>query len=63
MLVTEEEYIAQAKIIEQAYIDLAEELIQQMFNCMDWDHKTKEVDARIAIAIWLKKNEIHCMEE
>lgn len=63
MLVTEEEYTAQMKIIEQAYIDLAEELTQQMFNCMDWDHKTKEVNAQIAIAIWLKKNEIRCTEE
>lgn len=59
MLVTEEEYTAQMKIIEQAYINLAEELTQQMLNCMDWEY----VDAQIAIAIWLKKNKIRCTEE
>lgn len=63
MKVTEEQYSVQRYGIEDRYIQLAEELTEQMLECMDWDNTTKEVNAQKVIALWLKFNEIHCKEE
>ena len=63
MKITEEQYAKQRFGIEDRYIQLAEELTEQMFDCLDWDNKTKEVNAQVVIAIWLKTNELHCIEK
>lgn len=63
MKVTEEQYSKQRFGIEDRYIQMAEELTEQMFDCLGWDNSTKEIDSQLVIALWLKFNEPRCKNE
>ena len=63
MKVTEEQYSKQRSGIEDRYIQMAEELTEQMLDCLDWDNSNKEIDSQLVIALWLKFNETHCKDE
>ena len=62
MKISEKYYTEQRNCIEPRYLNLAEELNQQMLECIDWSRDTKEVDAQKVMALWLKVNEQHCKE-
>lgn len=58
-MITYEEYIKEKPFIEKQYIDMSEELVDNLLDALDWS----ECDGGLLTALFLKQHDMKCKEE
>lgn len=58
-MITYEECIKEKPFIEKMYIDMSEELTDNMLDALDWP----ECDGGLLMALFLKQHDMKCNEE